>query len=95
MEPNSQEIERIIAAALAEDIGSGDVTAELLIPESASARLAFVTREKIVMCGGWIVPKVFARLDVGIKTTILVAEGKHTEAQAERQKAQELDKTNP
>jgi nicotinate-nucleotide pyrophosphorylase (carboxylating) len=75
MEPNFKEVERIISAALAEDIGAGDVTAELLIPEETTAELAFVTREEIVMCGGWIVPRVFERIDPNIKVDIKVEEG--------------------
>ena len=75
MEPNFKEVERIIAAALAEDIGIGDITAELLIPEKATANLAFITRQEIVMCGGTIVPKVFAYLDSTIESTIHIPDG--------------------
>ena len=47
------EIERNVAAALAEDIGSGDLTA-LLIPADAQARATVITRETAVVCGtGW------------------------------------------
>lgn len=77
MEPDKKEVERIITAALLEDIGGGDATAQLLIPEQAHARLTFINREKMVMCGGWIVPLTFARLASGIKTSVNVAEGQN------------------
>ncbi len=80
MEPNTKEVERIIAAALAEDIGSGDITAQLLIPSAASVQLAFINREPMVVAGAWIVPKVFAHMDSTIKTTIHISEGKRVAA---------------
>jgi len=47
------EIGRNVAAALAEDVGSGDLTA-LLIASSAQARATVMTREAAVVCGtGW------------------------------------------
>lgn len=80
MEPNFTEVERIIESALAEDIGTGDVTAQLLIPEAATAQLFFVTREPVVMCGGWIVPKVFAHIDQAINVTVNIGEGYSVES---------------
>ncbi|MCL2590106.1 MAG: carboxylating nicotinate-nucleotide diphosphorylase [Betaproteobacteria bacterium] len=47
------EIGRNVAAALAEDVGSGDLTA-LLVPSNAQARATVITREAAVACGtGW------------------------------------------
>lgn len=51
MQPNSAEIARIISAALEEDIGAGDITSQLLIPDTLTATLAFVAREPLVCCG--------------------------------------------
>ncbi len=72
---NFKEVERIISSALAEDIGTGDATAQLLVPESATATLAMVTREPIIMCGGIIVPRVFAQVHEAIACNVHVAEG--------------------
>ncbi|MCL2874878.1 MAG: carboxylating nicotinate-nucleotide diphosphorylase [Betaproteobacteria bacterium] len=44
------EIGRNVAAALAEDVGSGDLTA-LLIPAHAQARATVISREAAVVCG--------------------------------------------
>jgi nicotinate-nucleotide pyrophosphorylase (carboxylating) len=46
-----EEIARIIESALAEDIGKGDITSELLIPADKQAALAIVSREPLVCCG--------------------------------------------
>ena len=78
LEPNFKAIEKIIADALAEDIGSGDATAAL-IPQDATANLAFVNREPLIMAGGFIAPLVFANLDKNITTRILVKEGQKAE----------------
>jgi nicotinate-nucleotide pyrophosphorylase (carboxylating) len=48
--PSAQDIHDDVARALAEDIGSGDVTAALL-PASASATARVITREEAVICG--------------------------------------------
>ena len=76
MEPDYKEVERIIASALREDIGSGDATAELLMPQSAMASLSFVTREPITVCGNSIIPRVFAAVNDRIECNILMQEGR-------------------
>ncbi len=75
MQPAFSEIDRIIAAALEEDIGQGDVTANLLIPETSSATLSFVNREPLVSCGAHIVQQVFERVSPDVKTHIHVHDG--------------------
>ncbi len=58
-------ISEAIKIALTEDIGSGDVTASLIAPDTqASARL--ITREFCVLCGTAWVDEVFAQLDADI-----------------------------
>ncbi len=56
------EIERNVAAALAEDIGSGDLTA-LLTPAGQPARGIVVSREEAVLCGTAWFDACFRRLD--------------------------------
>lgn len=75
MEPDFKDVERIITAALAEDVGLGDATAELLVPETATARLSFSNREPVTICGIGIVPRVFAQLDKTIKVQSHVKDG--------------------
>lgn len=68
------DITRSVAQALAEDIGSGDITAEL-IPEDALAEATIVTREDAVLCGQPWVEAVFAQLDGNIYLHWLADEG--------------------
>jgi nicotinate-nucleotide pyrophosphorylase (carboxylating) len=55
------DIARVVAFALQEDIGDGDITAQL-IPESAQAQATIVTREDAVMCGAPWAEEVFRQL---------------------------------
>ena len=48
------EIKRNVAAALAEDVGSGDISASL-IPQGQQAKATVITREDGVFCGkAWV-----------------------------------------
>ena len=55
------EIQRNVAATLAEDIGTGDLTA-LLIPAGTDARGRVITREEAVICGTAWFDATFAAL---------------------------------
>ena len=48
---SAQEIETAVQLALAEDIGSGDVTTLAIIPEGASANAIMRAREPLVIAG--------------------------------------------
>jgi nicotinate-nucleotide pyrophosphorylase (carboxylating) len=56
------EIQRSVSAALAEDVGTGDLTARL-IPLETEARGRVITREAAVMCGSAWFDATFAALD--------------------------------
>jgi len=68
-----------VGAALAEDIGSGDITAAL-IPEGASASAQVICREQGVICGKAWVDKVFAEVNPEIVLTWLVEDGRKVAA---------------
>lgn len=59
---------------LAEDIGSGDVTAEI-IPETMHAEAEVITRETMVLCGRDWFDAVFMQLNANISINWLVDEG--------------------
>ncbi|MDO9139766.1 MAG: carboxylating nicotinate-nucleotide diphosphorylase [Methylobacter sp.] len=63
-----------IASFLAEDIGSGDITAAI-IPATMSAEAEVLTREDTVLCGQAWFDAVFKSLDAGIRIDWLAAEG--------------------
>jgi len=67
-------IEAGVAGALAEDIGDGDITAEL-IPRGQVAKAVIVTREAAVVCGIPWVAAVFAAVDPAVVLDWQVREG--------------------
>lgn len=60
------EIVRNVAAALAEDVGSGDLTAQL-VPATAVARATVISREHAVLCGTAWFERCFKNLDSSIR----------------------------
>ena len=68
-----------VERALAEDIGSGDVTAGLIPPERQGLATV-ITRERAVMCGRPYVEAVYAQLDPQIHIQWFVAEGDWTDS---------------
>jgi nicotinate-nucleotide pyrophosphorylase (carboxylating) len=63
-----------VRAALAEDIGNGDLTAAL-VPETQRAVATVITREAAVLCGRDWVDAVFAALDPAVAIDWLCREG--------------------
>lgn len=57
-----KDIERTVREALAEDVGDGDITAQL-IPAEREAHAKVITREDCVFCGKAWVEEVFRQLD--------------------------------
>jgi nicotinate-nucleotide pyrophosphorylase (carboxylating) len=72
-------IAKTVAAALSEDIGSGDLTAQL-IPAARAARATVITREDAVLCGRAWVDEVFRQLDSSIRISWSVADGERIRA---------------
>lgn len=68
------DIKDIVATALAEDIGRGDLTAAL-IPQERMAQATVITREDAVLCGQpWFV-EVYNQLDPAINVEWMAADG--------------------
>jgi nicotinate-nucleotide pyrophosphorylase (carboxylating) len=59
-------VHRLIDLALEEDIGSGDITTQCLIPSGARSEGAIIAKEPLVLAGLAIAENVFRRLDPGI-----------------------------
>ncbi|MNQ57818.1 Nicotinate-nucleotide pyrophosphorylase [carboxylating] [compost metagenome] len=72
------EIEANVRAALSEDIGSGDITAQL-IPEDRQARASVITREAAIISGTAWVNEVFRQLDPRVKVEWHVKDGQRAE----------------
>ncbi|MBT8766292.1 carboxylating nicotinate-nucleotide diphosphorylase [Metapseudomonas boanensis] len=73
------EIEANVRCALSEDIGSGDITAQL-IPADRQARATVITREDAVISGTAWVNEVFRQIDPSVTVEWLVQDGQHTHA---------------
>lgn len=66
--------DRLVADALREDLGRGDVTSSVTIPAAARGRGEVVAREACVVAGIPLLEKVFGRLG-GVKVTVLQGDG--------------------
>ena len=67
-------IRESVKQALAEDIGSGDITAQL-IPETEQSHARVISRDKAVIAGRPWVDEVFRQVDPTVDLIWLVEEG--------------------
>lgn len=70
-----KQVEPIIDAALAEDLGLGDVTTEALIPVEMAGKAQLIAKGEGVLAGIGIAAMVFRRLDPDLVVQELVADG--------------------
>lgn len=68
-------VEKLIDLALAEDIGSGDVTSEYFVPEGAQAKALMLVKANGVVAGLKVAQRVFEKVDRSIVTNILMEDG--------------------
>jgi nicotinate-nucleotide pyrophosphorylase (carboxylating) len=76
---DSDVVARQVAAALAEDLGAGDVTAAL-VPASQQVRAQILAREPAVLCGTDWAAATFEQLDDTISLEWLVSDGSRLSA---------------
>ena len=67
-----------VRAALAEDVGTGDLSAQL-VPAGQTARARVITRERAIVCGQAWVDEVFRQLDPEVAVTWHCADGETAE----------------
>jgi nicotinate-nucleotide pyrophosphorylase (carboxylating) len=75
MELKFEDIERVVDAALAEDVGSGDATTLALVPVDARCRAELLLEEPGVVCGVPVVATVFQTLDPSVTVETQLVEG--------------------
>ena len=68
-------LDDVVARALAEDVGPGDVTTRATVPPGARARARITQKEPGVIFGLQAAERVFATLDPDVAGTRLAAEG--------------------
>lgn len=78
-----KEIDQFTDLAFAEDIGSGDVTAQSVIPEIARLTATMNAREDLVLAGLPLMAPIFRRLDGKAEITLHAADGDRVAAGSE------------
>lgn len=73
MIPSRQDIRAQVMLALREDVGNGDLTAQLL-PAGRLAKASIVARETAVLCGTAWADEVFHQIDPGVRVQWQVAD---------------------
>ncbi len=76
--PASAGVQAIIALALAEDVGRGDLTTQATVSPDALASAEVLQKSPGVVCGLPLVARVFSALDPRIQVTHLADEGSFT-----------------
>jgi nicotinate-nucleotide pyrophosphorylase (carboxylating) len=66
---------RIVALALEEDLGRGDITTEACVDAGASGSAQVAARERLVFCGGDVAAEVFAQLDPSVRVERHLSDG--------------------
>jgi nicotinate-nucleotide pyrophosphorylase (carboxylating) len=77
VELNASEIRAAVKSALAEDIGSGDVTTRATVPKSLTFKTVMRAREPLVVAGLDFAEAAFRRLSSSVKIEYLVHDGTH------------------
>lgn len=77
--PFFADLQENVRMALAEDIGSGDITAQL-VPAGQHASATVLCREPAVICGMAWVDEVFRQMDAGIDVDWFVRDGERVAA---------------
>jgi len=71
----AESLDRVVTAALAEDVGAGDLTTDGVVPAGARARAELLFKEPGVLCGVTAAARVFQTLDPSVTVEALVEEG--------------------
>ncbi len=75
MELTADAVEAVVTAALAEDVGAGDLTTEAVVPADARCRAELFVEEPGVVCGVEAAALVFRTLDPDVEVERLIADG--------------------
>jgi len=72
---NNKEARQLIKMAIEEDLGSGDITSELLFKDDVMAETNIISREEIVVCGMGIAREILAAFDKRLRLKVFVKDG--------------------
>jgi nicotinate-nucleotide pyrophosphorylase (carboxylating) len=68
-------LSEVVRLAIAEDVGTGDITTQLTVPEDARLRGAFVAREEGIVAGLGVVDEVYRQIDGRVAVAFPVTDG--------------------
>lgn len=74
-QPSAADVDRIVAAALAEDAPWGDVTSQALIPMHSVAEAAVIAREPGIFCGEQVIEAAMRLTDTRIEVSFNCFDG--------------------
>jgi nicotinate-nucleotide pyrophosphorylase (carboxylating) len=72
---NHPEVREAVARALAEDIGSGDITSELTVPVTLGAHGVFLAKQDLILAGIELLPVIYQHFR-GVEVHLCEASGK-------------------
>jgi nicotinate-nucleotide pyrophosphorylase (carboxylating) len=75
MELSQADIDRVVEAALAEDVGSGDATTLALVPADMRCRAELLLKEPGVVCGVHVASAVFRAVDQAVTVEVQIEDG--------------------
>ena len=70
-----QQVRNIVSRAFVEDLGKGDVTTTLTVPESAKARGIFYSKQPLVVAGFPVAEEVFRMLQPDYRWDAVISDG--------------------
>ncbi|MBU1864534.1 MAG: carboxylating nicotinate-nucleotide diphosphorylase [Candidatus Omnitrophica bacterium] len=74
---SNKHIDTLVAMALREDIGSGDVTTETFVPKDVTKKARIVARERGILCGCEVIRIIGKLIDKRIRVKLLKYDGMH------------------
>ncbi len=75
-----KEVRQLIQFALKEDLGTGDITTQTIIPSSKKIQAVITVQEPAVVAGSEVAVAVFRALDPKIQVHVLAEDGKKVKA---------------
>ena len=72
---SEEEVDNVIALALAEDISHGDITSEALIPPDLYGKASILIKQRGILVGGEVAKRLFLQVDPSLKVAVLIEDG--------------------
>jgi len=79
VKPSVSRIKLIVAKALEEDLGQGDITTESLIPPNLQGKASILMKSRGVLAGIYVAELTFAQVDSSLRFERLVQDGMEVE----------------